>query len=98
MHSQIPREKQEGVFEQPADGVCHVVLASNIAESSLTLPNVTAVFHRHCHRDPHRYRRIHRHRHRYGHGYRHRHRDLHCRSNTSTLFQQRQERHTESSA
>lgn len=43
MHSMIPREEQEEVFNPPPKGVCHVVLASNVAESSLTLPSVCAV-------------------------------------------------------
>ncbi|CAK0789347.1 unnamed protein product [Prorocentrum cordatum] len=43
MHSLIPREEQEEVFNAPPKGVCHIVLASNIAESSLTLPSVCAV-------------------------------------------------------
>lgn len=43
MHSLIPREEQEEVFSEPPKGVCHVVLASNIAESSLTLPSVCGI-------------------------------------------------------
>mmetsp|Transcript_119275 Transcript_119275/g.309503 ORF Transcript_119275/g.309503 Transcript_119275/m.309503 type:complete len:1378 (-) Transcript_119275:291-4424(-) len=43
MHSLIPREEQEEVFKPPAAGICHVVLASNIAESSLTLPSVCGI-------------------------------------------------------
>jgi len=43
MHSLIPREEQEEVFNEPPAGVCHVVLASNIAESSLTLPSVCGI-------------------------------------------------------
>jgi len=43
MHSLIPREEQEEVFNQPPKGMCHVVLASNIAESSLTLPSVCGI-------------------------------------------------------
>jgi len=43
MHSLIPREEQEEVFNAPPQGICHVVLASNVAESSLTLPSVCAV-------------------------------------------------------
>eukprot|EP00932_Pfiesteria_piscicida_P005019 SRR837773.14925.p1 GENE.SRR837773.14925~~SRR837773.14925.p1 ORF type:complete len:158 (+),score=20.88 SRR837773.14925:116-589(+) len=43
MHSLIPREEQEEVFNAPPPGVCHVVLASNIAESSLTLPSVCGI-------------------------------------------------------
>lgn len=43
MHSLIPREEQEEVFSPPPKGVCHVVLSSNIAESSLTLPSVCGI-------------------------------------------------------
>ncbi|CAE7217436.1 spn-E [Symbiodinium sp. CCMP2456] len=43
MHSMIPREEQEEVFRPPPAGTCHVVLASNVAESSLTLPSVSGV-------------------------------------------------------
>jgi len=43
MHSLIPREEQEEVFHAPPKGICHVVLASNIAESSLTLPSVCGI-------------------------------------------------------
>ncbi|CAE7907626.1 tdrd9, partial [Symbiodinium necroappetens] len=37
LHSMVPRSEQERVFQQPSDGKCHIVLASNIAESSITL-------------------------------------------------------------
>ncbi|CAE7303872.1 spn-E [Symbiodinium natans] len=43
MHSMIPREEQEEVFRPPPAGMCHIVLASNVAESSLTLPSVSGV-------------------------------------------------------
>lgn len=43
LHSMIPRTEQEEVFHTPAKDSCHIVLASNIAESSLTLPSVCAV-------------------------------------------------------
>lgn len=43
LHSMIPREEQEMVFEEPAPGVTNVVLATDIAESSVTLPQVVAV-------------------------------------------------------
>ena len=36
-------QDQMAVFQTPAEDVCHFVLASNVAESSLTLPNVSAV-------------------------------------------------------
>eukprot|EP00435_Cladocopium_sp_Y103_P049329 s488_g14.t2 len=40
LHSMVPRAEQEEVFKQPTGGCCHIVLASNIAESSLTLPQL----------------------------------------------------------
>nr|PIL97519.1 helicase associated domain (ha2) protein [Toxoplasma gondii COUG] len=43
LHSAISREEQEEVFSPPASDTVHVVLASNIAESSLTLPQVRIV-------------------------------------------------------
>merc|ERR1719188_950305 len=43
MHSMIPRQEQEEVFNEVPKDSCHIVLASNIAESSLTLPSVCAV-------------------------------------------------------
>ena len=43
LHSTIGREEQAEVFSPPPPTVCHVVLASNIAESSLALPNCRVV-------------------------------------------------------
>lgn len=43
LHSTIGREEQTEVFSAPPANTCHVVLASNIAESSLTLPNCRIV-------------------------------------------------------
>eukprot|EP00930_Biecheleria_cincta_P046744 TRINITY_DN32280_c0_g1_i1.p1 TRINITY_DN32280_c0_g1~~TRINITY_DN32280_c0_g1_i1.p1 ORF type:complete len:1630 (+),score=254.37 TRINITY_DN32280_c0_g1_i1:68-4957(+) len=43
LHSMIPREEQELVFEDPEPSVTNVVLATDIAESSITLPHVVAV-------------------------------------------------------
>ncbi|CAK9083967.1 Probable ATP-dependent RNA helicase spindle-E [Durusdinium trenchii] len=43
LHSMIPRQEQEEVFNEVPEDCSHIVLASNIAESSLTLPNVCAV-------------------------------------------------------
>ena len=44
MHSSIPIEEQERACKQPpSKNWCRVYLASNIAESSLTLPNVRVV-------------------------------------------------------
>ncbi|CAE7803865.1 unnamed protein product [Symbiodinium sp. CCMP2456] len=39
LHSMVPREEQELVFEEPDPDVTHVVLATDIAESSITLPH-----------------------------------------------------------
>merc|ERR1740138_698729 len=44
LHSLIPKDEQEGaVFDAPAPDCCHVILSSNIAESSLTIPKVRVV-------------------------------------------------------
>ncbi|CAK0848611.1 unnamed protein product, partial [Prorocentrum cordatum] len=43
LHSTIPMDEQEAAFHQAPDNVCHVFLASNIAESSVTLPKVRVV-------------------------------------------------------
>ncbi|CAE7620413.1 tdrd9 [Symbiodinium sp. CCMP2592] len=43
LHSMVPRQEQEEVFNEVPKDRGHVVLASNIAESSLTLPSVCAV-------------------------------------------------------
>ncbi|CAH1789885.1 unnamed protein product [Owenia fusiformis] len=44
LHSTIPKEDQDAVFAPPGEDVAHVVIATNIAESSLTLPKVRVVF------------------------------------------------------
>jgi len=43
LHSQIPAEDQELVMEKPPPNICHIVIATTIAESSLTLPEVCGV-------------------------------------------------------
>lgn len=43
LHSQIPAEDQELVMQTPPPGICHLVLATTIAESSLTLPEVRGI-------------------------------------------------------
>ncbi|XP_070547086.1 uncharacterized protein [Ptychodera flava] len=43
LHSLIPKEEQESYFEDPPQTHAHVILATNMAESSLTLPNVRVV-------------------------------------------------------
>ncbi|CAJ1355028.1 unnamed protein product, partial [Effrenium voratum] len=39
LHSMVPREEQELVFQEPEPGTTNVVLATDIAESSITLPH-----------------------------------------------------------
>ena len=43
MHSQVPFEDQKEVFKPPSSNVAHVILATNIAESSITLPRLRLV-------------------------------------------------------
>ncbi len=43
LHSQVPFEDQKEAFENPALDVVHVILATNIAESSVTLPKLRMV-------------------------------------------------------
>lgn len=43
LHSLVSTDEQQQVFEEPAEDAVHVILASNIAESSLTLPRVRLV-------------------------------------------------------
>eukprot|EP00928_Gymnodinium_smaydae_P012500 TRINITY_DN14528_c0_g1_i1.p1 TRINITY_DN14528_c0_g1~~TRINITY_DN14528_c0_g1_i1.p1 ORF type:complete len:874 (+),score=163.95 TRINITY_DN14528_c0_g1_i1:34-2655(+) len=46
----IPREEQEMVFQEPESDCTNVVLATDIAESSITLPHVVAVIDLGLHR------------------------------------------------
>ena len=43
MHSQVPFEDQKEVFKPPPASQAHVILATNIAESSITLPRLRLV-------------------------------------------------------
>ncbi|XP_070547145.1 uncharacterized protein [Ptychodera flava] len=43
LHSLIPKEEQDSYFEDPPQTHAHVILATNMAESSLTLPKVGVV-------------------------------------------------------
>ncbi|KNC46444.1 uncharacterized protein AMSG_02901 [Thecamonas trahens ATCC 50062] len=43
LHSSIPRAEQEAAFNAPPLDATNVVLATNIAESSITVPGLTAV-------------------------------------------------------
>ena len=43
LHSQVAQEDQELVLQKPPANICNVVLATTIAESSLTLPEVIGV-------------------------------------------------------
>ena len=40
---QIPLEDQENCFTDPAKDTCNVILATNIAESSVTLPEISVI-------------------------------------------------------
>ena len=55
LHSQVPFEDQKGVFNTPPRNKVHVILATNIAESSITLPKLRLVInfgvYRHLHYD-----------------------------------------------
>ncbi|KAH7058854.1 P-loop containing nucleoside triphosphate hydrolase protein [Macrophomina phaseolina] len=44
LYSQLPTKQQMRVFEQPPDGSRLIVLATNVAETSLTIPGIRYVF------------------------------------------------------
>ena len=43
LHSQVPLEDQKDAFKDPPSDIVHVILATNIAESSITLPKLRMV-------------------------------------------------------
>ena len=43
LHSQVPLEDQKDAFVDPPPSLAHVILATNIAESSITLPKLRVV-------------------------------------------------------
>ncbi len=43
LHSQVPLDDQKAAFHTPPKGKVHVILATNIAESSVTLPKLRTV-------------------------------------------------------
>ena len=43
LHSQVPFEDQKEAFDRPLGNLVHVILATNIAESSITLPQLRLV-------------------------------------------------------
>lgn len=43
LHSSIPKEEQDVIFTTPAPGVRRIVLSTNVAESSVTIPDVVYV-------------------------------------------------------
>ena len=43
LHSQVPMSEQREAFEEPAIDVAHILLATNVAESSVTIPKLRLV-------------------------------------------------------
>ncbi|KAL2162528.1 hypothetical protein VTH06DRAFT_7442 [Thermothelomyces fergusii] len=53
MHSSIASEEQEAAFHVPPPGMRKIVLATNIAETGITIPDVTCVIDTGKHREMH---------------------------------------------
>ena len=51
LHSAIPTEQQEQAFLVPSPGIRKIVLATNIAETGITIPDVTCVIDTGVHRE-----------------------------------------------
>lgn len=51
LHSSIASEDQEAAFLQPPEGIRKIVLATNIAETGITIPDVTCVIDAGKHRE-----------------------------------------------
>jgi HrpA-like RNA helicase len=43
LHSLVPREDQEAAINSTCEGHCKVILSTNIAETSITIPNASIV-------------------------------------------------------
>ena len=43
LHSQISQEDQDAALEPPPEGECKIILSTNIAESSITIPEVEVI-------------------------------------------------------
>jgi ATP-dependent helicase HrpB len=52
LHSVVPQEEQEAAMLPALPGYCKVILATNIAESSITIPDVRIVINTGLHRCP----------------------------------------------
>ncbi|XP_077996833.1 ATP-dependent RNA helicase DHX30-like [Glandiceps talaboti] len=51
VHSSVPMSKQQAIFERPPEGVRKVVLATNIAETSITINDVVYVVNPGTHKE-----------------------------------------------
>jgi HrpA-like RNA helicase len=44
LHSSIPQDEQQQIFQAAVDGTVKIILATNIAESSVTIDDVLGEF------------------------------------------------------